>query len=148
MKHNEGDVSVLKILIVDDSDSLRFILKAFFKGIANCDEASDGEQAVDMVRSSLGNGAYDVIFMDIMMPEMDGLEATRAIIDMLEERGLEKSERPRIVMLTCLADSKHMLEAQYECGADAYITKPFERQILFETMGNLGLLANPLEEAN
>lgn len=140
----KGVEIVLKILIVDDSDSLRFILKAFFKNVGICDEAVDGAQAVEMVRASLPAGGYDVIFMDIMMPEMDGLQATRRIGEMLDDENVQPEDRPRVVMLTCLSDSRHMLEAQYECGADAYITKPFEREVLFETLGNLGLLANPL----
>jgi len=137
---------VLKILLVDDSDSLRFILKAFFKNVGTCDEAANGQQAVELVRRSLDIDLYDVIFMDIMMPEVDGLDATRQIVEMLDAEAIDYAERPKIVMLTCLSGSKHMLEAQYECGADSYITKPFEREVLFETLINLGLLPSPLDE--
>ncbi len=136
---------MLRILIVDDSDSLRFILKAFFKNIGTCDEAVNGAQAVEMVRRSLGGDGYDVVLMDIMMPEMDGMEATRRIRDLFDDENVQSEDRPRVVMLTCLSDSEHMVRAQYECGADAYITKPFEREVLLETLANLGLLPVPLD---
>lgn len=136
---------MLNVLLVDDSDSLRYILKAFLKEIAHCDEAVNGREAVTMVRESLESGkGYDLILMDIMMPDVDGLDATRRINTLLDEENVQPDCRPKIVMLTCLNDSKHMLEAQYECGAAAYITKPFERDILFETIKNLDLIDNPL----
>lgn len=138
---------MLKILIVDDSDSLRFILKAFFKDVGECDEAVDGAKGVEAVRATLDGGdGYDVIFMDIMMPDVDGLEATRQIKDLLDDENVQHEDRPRIVMLTCLSDAANMLTAQYECGADAYITKPFERETLFETLGNLGVMESPLRD--
>jgi len=136
---------VIRILIVDDSDSLRFLLKAFFKDVGRCDEAENGARAVEMVRESLRGEGYDVVFMDIMMPEMDGLEATRRIRDLLDDENVPREARPRIIMLTCLSDARHMLEAQFECGADAYVTKPFDRAILFEMLANMGLMANPLD---
>jgi len=137
---------VLEILIVDDSDSLRFILKAFFKNHGRCREAVNGRQAVEMVKKSLDEGPrFDAILMDIMMPEMDGLQATKTIMEMLDERDVPREERPRVIMLTCLNDPRHMMEAQYKNGASAYITKPFERDILFETLANLGLMPSPLD---
>ncbi|BBD09599.1 putative response regulator receiver protein [Desulfovibrio ferrophilus] len=137
---------MLNILIVDDSDSLRFILKAFFKNIGHCQEAVNGRQAVARVKAALDKGErFDVILMDIMMPELDGLDATKAIVALFEERDVPKQDRPKVIMLTCLNDPKHMIEAQYQCGACSYITKPFEREILFETFANLGLMPNPLD---
>lgn len=138
---------MLNILIVDDSDSLRFILKAYFKNLGSCDEAVTGLQAVERVRDALAAGKkYDVVLMDIMMPEMDGLEATKAIGELLDEENVLHEDRPKVVMLTCLNDPKNMIEAQYQNGAAAYITKPFEREILFETFANLGLIPNPLDQ--
>jgi len=136
---------VLRILIVDDSNSLRFLLKAFFKDVGRCDEAENGAQAVELVRESLRGEGYDVVFMDIMMPELDGMEATRRIRDLLDDENVPREARPRIIMLTCLSDARHMLQAQYECGADAYVTKPFDRAILFEMLANMGLMSNPLD---
>lgn len=139
---------MLKILIVDDSDSLRYLLKSFLKEVGVCDEAVNGREAVSRVRDSLdAGGLYDLVIMDIMMPQVDGLDAVRRIATLLEEQGVARECWPKIVMLTCLGDSKHMMEALYECGADAYITKPFERDVLFETITNLDLLENPLNVA-
>ncbi|MBU1003205.1 MAG: response regulator [Proteobacteria bacterium] len=137
---------MLEILIVDDSDSLRFILKAFFKDIGHCQEAVNGRQAVQKVVDALDRGQrFDVILMDIMMPEKDGLDATKDIMALLNERQVPEEQRPKVIMLTCLNDPKNMLDSQYLYGASAYITKPFERELLFETFANLGLAPSPLD---
>ncbi len=76
--------------------------------------AHDGREALDMARS----GKFDIIFMDMQMPEMDGLEATLAI------RALGLERRPRIVALTANAfdeDRDRCLEA----GMDDFLSKPF-----------------------
>ena len=75
----------------------------------------DGAQAVAAVE----RGHYDLVFMDIQMPEMDGYEATRRI-----RKRLARENQPRIVALTAnalLGDREKCLAA----GADSYVTKPF-----------------------
>ncbi len=79
------------------------------------DVASNGREAVQAVQRK----HYDVILMDVQMPEMDGLEATRAILEM----NLEK--RPRILAITAYAlegDKEKCLNA----GMDGYISKPVQ----------------------
>ena len=78
------------------------------------DAAANGQEAVDKVRA----GSYDVVLMDMQMPVMDGVEATRRI------RALELPVQPSIIAVTANAfdsDREHCLEA----GMDDFITKPF-----------------------
>eukprot|EP01042_Synura_sphagnicola_P000731 gene731-biopygen778 len=71
----------VRVLVVDDASSNRRMLSRLLR--RRCDvieEASDGEQAVDRVRASIeGDSPYDLIFMDYVMPLMDGPTATKAI---------------------------------------------------------------------
>jgi len=79
------------------------------------DVVSNGEEAVQ----ALSHKHYDVVLMDVQMPKMDGLEATRAILDM------DLVDRPRILAMTAYAlegDRKRCLDA----GMDGYISKPVQ----------------------
>ena len=95
----------MKILVVDDE-------RLLVKGVKfNLECAYDGAAAVEMAR----NGRYDLIILDVMMPEVDGQEACLRI--------REFSNVP-IIMLTAKSEDADKLMG-FECGADDYITKPF-----------------------
>jgi len=87
-------------------------------------EASNGKEAIEKAREL----KPDLITMDIVMPEMDGIEATRRI----------KKEFPdiKIVMCTSVDQEKKMIEA-IEAGADGYIVKPFQAPKILEQLNKL-----------
>lgn len=90
--------------------------------------ASNGIQAVEKYRS----GNFDLILMDVQMPEMDGLQATRII------RAYEKETGERIPIIAMTAHAfKRDEEACLEAGMDAYVSKPISRTVLFETIRGL-----------
>ncbi|MGE4551711.1 MAG: response regulator [Desulfovibrionaceae bacterium] len=134
---------MLRMLAVDDDRVVQRYLTALLAPHGRVDLAADGDEAVACVRRAREAGApYDLVVMDIMMPGLDGLSATLAI----REQERAQGARPvRIVVLSCLGDPEHMLRAQYECGADAYLTKPLEAATLAESLAGLGLAANPLD---
>lgn len=103
------------VLIVDDSIFIRNILKDMLGrlGVEDIHEASDGLEAVEETRS----GNYDLIFMDVMMPKMDGLQAIKEI----------KAINPdqQIVVCTSAGQDKVVNEA-VESGAKELVLKPFD----------------------
>lgn len=101
-----------KILIVDDEAGIRDIVKkyAIFNGY-EIDEAVDGFQAVEKAAKN----RYDIIIMDVMMPEMDGFTAVREI---------RKESKVPIIMLSARTETYDKINA-FEIGIDDYITKPF-----------------------
>ncbi|HET8746748.1 MAG TPA: PAS domain S-box protein, partial [Ramlibacter sp.] len=105
----------MQILVVEDSDINRKLALGMLRKFGYApDVAQDGAEAVQMVREQ----RYDLVFMDLQMPVMDGLEATRAIVAMLPA-----NRRPRIVAMTANAlpaDRQRCLDA----GMDDYIAKP------------------------
>jgi PAS domain S-box-containing protein len=105
----------MNILVVEDSDINRKLAVNMLRKFGYASEvAEDGAQAVEKVRG----GRFDLVFMDLQMPVMDGLEATREILAMLPA-----SRRPRIVAMTANAmpqDRQRCLDA----GMDDYIAKP------------------------
>ena len=92
--------------------------------------ALDGREAVD----KSGHEAFDVILMDLQMPEMDGLDATRAIRAREAAEGL-----PRIPIIAMTA--RAMTEDRDKCreaGMDGFISKPLDQQALFEQLEVVG----------
>lgn len=104
-----------KILIVDDDPNIREVLAVLLGSDSyDVEAAEDGKQAVDRVT---GGGHYDLIILDIMMPNMDGVEACARI--------REHSSVP-ILFLTAKDQDQDKVEA-YTSGGDDFLVKPFSQ---------------------
>lgn len=109
------DLSALKVLVADDSKMNRILLRKIFdkNGITDYLMVENGKDAVDAFADA---DDFDIIFMDIQMPVMDGFEATKAI--------RKTHSTVRIVALTANVGGE-FLEKCFESGMDSRITKPF-----------------------
>ena len=133
----------MKTLIVEDDFTSRLILEEMLKNYGPCHLASDGKEAVDAARMALDEGEpYDLICLDIMMPEMDGQQALKEIRAMEEKRGINSSKGSKIIMITVLADYTNVRQA-YHNLCDTYLTKPIDRNKLVNSLQTLGLI--PIE---
>ena len=120
-----GDDRPLRILLAEDNPTnQKFALRAIEKAGHSAVVANNGREAVD----ALEDGSYDVVLMDVHMPEMDGLEATRAIRD--RERAADPSRRTPIIAMTANA-MKGDREECIQAGMDGYVSKPVKRATLF-----------------
>jgi len=82
---------------------------------------------------------YDLICLDIMMPELDGMKTLKTIRDIEKQKGVEESKRAKIIMTTALNDTGSVLGA-FETGCEAYAAKPIDMKKLAEVMRKLGLI--------
>jgi two-component system chemotaxis response regulator CheY len=129
-----------RILIVDDSASIREQFIAILAPLAECHVASNGQEAVDLIRKTQGKGKnFDLVIMDVIMPEKDGLTAVKEIREYEKAQGWSGKNTLTIVIATTIKDPSRILIAQYECGADAYIAKPFTEKTVLQTLRNNGL---------
>jgi len=124
----EGMLSNLCILLVDDNAANRFVVRVMLTRLgAEVVEAEDGLMALEAARS----GAYDLILMDIQMPHMDGVEATRAI------RGLAgEAARTPIIGLTANAMAHQRLE-YLAAGMNGVVAKPIAPAALLAEIAGL-----------
>lgn len=125
---NEDDSAMLVgkcVLLVEDNEINRIIARTVLEqaGLV-VSEATNGQEAVDAVRKAW----YDVVLMDIQMPVMDGLEATRLIRAMPEVR----ANLP-IVAMTAHAMSSDQGRS-FDAGMNAHITKPIDPKLVMETL--------------
>ena len=91
----------------------------------------DGAQAVERIRTT-EPGTYDVVLMDIMMPVMDGLEATRAI------RSMEREDCRTLPIIAMSANAfDDDLKKSVECGMNGHLSKPVEVDKLYKTLGEI-----------
>ena len=113
----------LNILIAEDNLTNQLLIKKILERLGyTADLVTDGKQVIERLKVQ----DYDVILMDVQMPEMDGLEATRIIRS-------ELSSQPQIIGMTANA----MVEDKEDCfkaGMDHYISKPLQLALLMETL--------------
>lgn len=117
----------LNILLVDDLDTNREIIRLLLRDAPHSfTEASSGHEALKLFQKQ----RFDVVFMDLMMPDMDGLEATRAIRDYEEDAGLDPVPILAVTARALAEDARACLEA----GCDGHLPRPFSRATLIEAL--------------
>ena len=104
-----------RVLIAEDNDSNSILMTYILKNRYEFERAVDGQQAVDMVMT----GRFDLVLMDIKMPKMDGLEATKLI--------KEKNPEMPVIALTANAFESDRQMA-IEAGCVEFLTKPISSQ--------------------
>jgi len=132
----------MKILIVEDDFTNRKIMQKILSAYGECDMAFDGNEAIEAFRQSLEEKKpYDLICMDIMMPNMDGQEALAHIRKLEKDSAVAARNEVKIIMTTALDDPKNVV-ASLKSGAASYIVKPISKQKLFDEIAKLGLFAS------
>ncbi|MDO6519347.1 two-component regulator propeller domain-containing protein [Zobellia uliginosa] len=121
-----GELKDYSVAIVEDNDELRMYLKRVLQNNFNVYTAINGVEGVDLIREI----TPDVVVSDILMPEMNGLDLCKKI-----KGDFETSHIP-IIMLTARAFDQQIVEG-INSGADAYLTKPFNKDILIAKINNL-----------
>jgi two-component system chemotaxis response regulator CheY len=128
-------------LIVEDDATSRRLLESYLNDCADCSVASNGSEAVEAFEEALDFGRpYDLICLDVMMPDMDGHEALTAIRRIEAERGIGGLDGVKVIMTTALDDSTTIFGSFRE-GCEAYVVKPIARDKLMTEIEKLGLLA-------
>ena len=117
-------------LVVDDSSVIRKVARRILEGLDfKITEAEDGQQALEQCRSAMP----DAVLLDWNMPKMDGYEFLRSL------RTLPRGDHPKVVFCTTENDVAHIARALH-AGANEYIMKPFDKEIVEAKFQEVGLL--------
>ena len=130
----------MKALIVEDDSTNRMVLQKFLEPHAECRCAVDGKEALQAFKEAFEQGTpYELVCLDIMMPEIDGHAVLKQIREFEEESGVSAPEAAKIIMTTALDNSSNVLGA-FRSGCEAYIVKPINKHTLYHEMRKLGLI--------
>jgi two-component system chemotaxis response regulator CheY len=124
----------VKYLLGDDDESIHLYLKDILEPFAATDSALDGARAIELFEHSLAPGGepYDAVFLDILMPGMDGHAVAARLREL--ERGRENGGEFKLVMITALSDTRNLSKAFFKGFASCYIVKPFEREAVLNEL--------------
>ena len=130
----------MRTLIVEDDFTSRILLQSLLSQYGECHIAVNGREAVAAFRTAQESGqTYDLICMDIMMPEMDGQAAVREIRALEEAEGTLSTNGVKIIMTTALDDVKNVVES-FMALCDTYLFKPIDKGQLLGHIRDLHLV--------
>lgn len=131
----------MRALIVDDDFYSRVMLHDMLRPVAECHIAVNGEEAVGAFQKAHDDGRrYDLVCMDLVMPEMDGQQALRELRAIEDGLGLSDEERVKVIVVSMVEDSKETNDAFFLGGADSFLVKPIDEARLMAELRNLGLV--------
>ncbi len=132
----------MKILIVDDEIVSRKKMEKIMEDFGDCQIVDSGTAAVDSFNEAWSLGMpYDLILLDISMPDMSGIEVLNKIRQMEKQKVLAKSHCVKIMMVTTHSDKEIVVDCM-KSGCNNYIVKPFDRERVLDKLSSIGYALN------
>ncbi len=130
----------MKTLIVEDDFTSRLVLQTFLSRYGDCHIAVNGWEAVEAFRLAQEDGQpYNLICMDVMMPEMDGREAVKHVRELEAAQHIPPTSGVKIIMTTAVDDVKEVMQCFREL-CDSYMVKPINLAELLKQVRSYDLL--------
>ncbi|MBN1817533.1 MAG: response regulator [Sedimentisphaerales bacterium] len=131
----------MRFLIVEDDAVSRELLRLHLSDYGTCFEVPNGLLASEVIRNSLQEEEpFDAVFLDIMMPGMNGHEVLESIRQAEKEHG-KQGGRIRVIMVSALGDAANIM-ASIQAGADGYLVKPIREENLHKELTKAGFVPN------
>ncbi|WP_428565429.1 MAG: response regulator [Solidesulfovibrio sp. DCME] len=139
---------MLRALIVDDDPvNSRFLLE-ILSPYAACDTARDGRGGLEAFGRALAKGQpYDLVFVDVMMPGMDGHQALEGMRHLEHEKGVPSLSAAKVIMISALDDSRTVYRAFFEGQALSFLAKPFTCDSVLEELRKFDIITPPATKA-
>ena len=128
----------MDILIVDDEIVSRTKMQTILKSFGDCTAVDNGQGAIDVFNKELSQGnAFDLITLDINMPDMGGEEVLIAIREIEKNNNIPNDKLVKILMVTSESDKEKVI-ACHSAGCDDYIIKPFNIETIQQKIEQFG----------
>ena len=128
-----------RILIVEDDSASRGLMQVLLADYGECGFACNGVEAVEAFTRALDAAEpFDLVCLDIMMPEMDGLEALKAMREVEKAHKIEETHRVKVIMTTTASQQAKTMKA-FHYGCSGYLLKPISKDALIAEMNKLPL---------
>ncbi len=133
----------MRALIVDDDFYSRSFLEYILHPYAQCDVAVNGEDAIMAFKKALEEKRpYVLVFMDLLMPVIDGPRALNEIREIEADYGISGDASSKIIITSVLEDGEDTHNAMYLGGATSFLQKPVDEKSILAELTRLGCL-NP-----
>lgn len=130
----------MRLLIVDDDPKNLKLLNAMVSELGECEAVDHGEKAISAFIKAWENWRpFNLILLDILMPEMDGLQVLNQIRKIETEKKVSDQHRVKIIMVTGLSEKDMVFECLRK-GCDDFILKPIDGQLLFKKINKFELI--------
>ncbi len=130
----------MKIMIVDDEIVSRMKMQKILNSVGECEAFESGVESLETFWQAIENHApFDVITLDITMPEMDGTEILSKIRQIETEMKVPKEKRVKVLMVTSQVD-EDTVRTCIQAGCDEYIAKPFDKVLILEKFRKMELI--------
>ena len=132
----------LKMLVAEDEFLSRNLLTRMIQGYGTVDGATDGSEAIMALKAAYDAGKhYDLVFLDIMMPEKDGQIALQELRAYEESIGIPSPDACKVIMVTALGDAKNVMAA-FKSQCEGYVTKPYSADAIKELVEKIAQAAS------
>ena len=129
----------MRVLVVEDDHISAMVIREILAPLGVAEVAENGLVAVSKFRNALERGeSYDCVFLDIMMPEMDGHETLECIRSIEQEHDIWGLDAVKVVMITALGDFENVRKS-FRGQCDAYLVKPNRRNKILSAVRDLRL---------
>ncbi|SMP57889.1 response regulator [Anoxynatronum buryatiense] len=130
----------MRILICDDHDASRIVLSKYLARYGTCTLVDNGAEAISLyAESQQSDEPFQLVCIDILMPQMDGFNTLRSIRELEKVFSPKDTDKLKVIMVTALDDTDNIHQA-YSLGCDAYLMKPYTLQQVDDTLKSLGLI--------
>jgi len=124
----------MKTLVVDDDSDSRELLQKILGDFGECQTSNSGTAAITAVEKALKDGEpFELITIDIVLPDMDGTEVLFEIREIEEEWGRGEKKKAVILMVTTISD-KDTITTAFSAGCDDYVLKPFDSKSIVKRL--------------
>ncbi len=130
----------MRALIVEDTLLNQEFLKMILADWGECHVVESGEAAIAAYSDALESAPFDIIFMDIMLPGMDGLQALEHIRALENKNGVRPGNETKAIVLTALDDDDKASRASLHGQAISYLTKPVRQEAIEKELKKFGLI--------
>lgn len=128
----------MRILIVDDDYQSRLLLQRLLEKYGDCHAEDDGKKAIGEFVNALADGKpYDLICMDIMMPEMDGQRSLQLIREVEQKWQVPPGKEAKVLMISAVSNVKEVSKAFFQGCATDYVVKPINVDTLMGKINEL-----------
>ena len=130
----------MRILIVDDDTPNRKLLTDIVSKMGECEAVAGGQEALSAFEKAWEDWRpYNLIFLDVLMPGMDGREVLHEIRKIEKAKNISQQHQARIIMVTGISEEETVMDC-LKNGCDEFIVKPINIKLVLEKVKKLGLM--------